>query len=155
MSRERKPQEQIFDTTETLTEEKQSGNDSNQQSNTTATNSSALCLNSNIRTLFHTQCIDGKLIIPELNTKSTSICVISNGQEYREGSCELKIGDTVYVVSKKYKHCTFSHFKIISLSPKDNCILVFRTRVRNKQKLKLPREDYSAFLRDFRRRHDL
>lgn len=119
----------------------------------TTSYSSNRIIDSQLKTFYHAESIDGNLVIPNLNTKRTSICVFSYGKEYREGAYRLKIGDTLYVISQKFHYYTFTHIKIVNLNSTDNCIIIYKKDIYN-LKMKLPKKEYNFFLSDFRRRHD-
>lgn len=109
-----------------------------------------------INTLFVAGKIGGKLSISDFNTDHRSVKVISNGLEYTEGVCELKIGDDVYIVKKKNKYLTFAHYTMISLEARNNCKLVYSKRIYNISEIEnLPKVDYKTFIRNFKCRHNL
>lgn len=104
--------------------------------------------------LFVAKIIDNKLVISNFSTKNQSICVVSDGIEYNSGVYELKIGDDVYVATKKSsEYMTFVHFKIVSLSYENNCKTVFHYRITCIQDIEqLPKGGYKSFMREFSRK---
>lgn len=94
----------------------------------------------------------GKQLIININNFTNnyrSILVISNGIEYTTGVCELKIGDDVYLATKKPGYLTFAHYQIISLSAEDNCNLIYYNRIHEeKEILDLPKAGYKSFMRN-------
>lgn len=111
---------------------------------------------SNIITLFPATEINGKLVLSNFNTDRRSCMVISNDVAYTEGPRELKIGDDVFVGTKKPRYWTFAHYLVVSLNATNNCRLIFSRRIYDKNKIKsLPRADYRDFMKDFALRHDL
>lgn len=107
-------------------------------------------------TLLHVRKIGGQLFISDFNTDCRSILLISKGLEYTEGVHKLKIGDEVYIATKKPDYMTFAHYHITSLSTENNCNLIYSKRIYNVSKISdLPKEGYKSFMRDFLRRHDL
>lgn len=124
---------------------------------TLSTTSTPTHTTSKVKTLIDAKRIGGKLFISELNSRNRNICVISKGREYNEGSCQLNIGDDVFIATKKREYCAFSHFRIISLGLENNSILVYHTRLYNMKKINdnLPRDDYRRFVRSFKLRHDI
>lgn len=111
--------------------------------------------NSKIRTLFPARRIGNQLLISEFQTDTRSICVCSNGLEYEDGVRELKIGDDVYVATKKLDYITFAHYKIISLYSENNCELIYSKRIYDHKNIDLPKASYKSFIKNFKVRHDL
>ena len=70
-------------------------------------------------------------------------------------SKELKIGDNVFIASKKDDCITFAHYKMISVEATNNCELIFSRRIYDYSKPDLPKIVYKNFFKDFLRRHDL
>lgn len=111
---------------------------------------------SNIRTLFPARKVGNQLFIFEMNTREQSIVVSSNGIEYTEGTIMLKIGDDVYISTKKLGYITFAHYKVISLNSENNCKLVYAKRIYNNTEINnLPQATYKSILKDFKIRHDV
>lgn len=107
-------------------------------------------------TLLTARRIGGKLFISDLNTDYRSVKVISKGIEHTEGVCELKIGDDVYLATKKTQYLTFAHYSIISLGLENNCKVVYSKRIYNMSEIEnLPKVEYKSFIRDFKCNHDL
>lgn len=57
--------------------------------------------NSKIRTLIPASRIGNQLLISNFHTHNMSICVCSNGLEYTDGIKELKVGDDVFIATKR------------------------------------------------------
>lgn len=113
-------------------------------------------LNYQVTTLLTAITIGDKLVINNLENDYRSILVISNDIEYSKGSYELKIGDDVYIASKKPQYMTFAHYHIISLTPENNCELVYSIRIHSASDIhNLPKAGYKTFMREFKRKHDL
>lgn len=111
--------------------------------------------NSKIHTLFPARRIANKLFISGFHTDTISICVYSDGVEYTDGVLELKIGDDVFVASKKTEYITFAHYKIISLYSENNCELIFSKRFYDYNDIDVSKAEYKAFIKDFKYRHNL
>lgn len=108
-------------------------------------------------TLLAARMIDNKLFIYERNTHYRSVLVISNDIEHTdEGEYELKIGDDVYIATKKPQYMTFAHYHITSLMPANNCKVICSRRIYSASEINsLPKAQYRTFMRDFKRRNDL
>ena len=111
--------------------------------------------NSNIRTLFPAKKIGNKLMLSDFHTDTRSIRVYSDRYVYNNGTRELKIGDNVFIASKKDDCITFAHYKMISVEATNNCELIFSRRIYDYSKPDLPKIVYKNFFKDFLRRHDL
>ena len=111
--------------------------------------------NSKIRTLIPAKRIGSQLLISNFHTNTLSICIHSNGKKYTEGIKELKIGDDVFISSKKVGYITFAHYKMISTYAEDNCELIFSKRFYDYNDFDVPNQDYKSFLEDFKLRHNL
>ena len=111
--------------------------------------------NSNIRTLFPAKKIGNKLMLSDFHTDTRSIRVYSDKYLYNNGTRELKIGDNVFIASKKDDCITFAHYKMISVEATNNCELIFSRRIYDYSKPDLPKIIYKKFFNDFLRRHDL
>lgn len=111
--------------------------------------------NSNIRTLFPAKKIGNKLMLSDFHTDTRSIRVYSDKYLYNNGTRELKIGDNVFIASKKDDCITFAHYKMISVEATNNCELIFSRRIYDYSKPDLPKILYKKFFNDFLRRHDL
>lgn len=111
--------------------------------------------NSNIRTLFPAKKIGNKLMLSDFHTDTRSIRVYSDRYVYNNGTRELKIGDNVFIASKKDDCITFAHYKMISVEATNNCELIFSRRIYDYSKPDLPKIIYKKFFNDFLRRHDL
>ena len=110
-------------------------------------------LGTRINTLYATRRIGGKLLISDFGNQFKSIRVISSGIEYDSGIVKLKIGDEVYIATKKDDYMTFAHYKMISLSTENNCKLVYSIRLYNFNEINdLPEASYKSFMRDFKRK---
>lgn len=107
-------------------------------------------------TLLSARKIGDDLVISDFNNKYRSILLISDGYEYTDGVQTLKIGDDVYLATKKPEYMTFAHYKITSLSAENNSKLIYSKRIyRESEILDLPKAGYKSFMRDFKHRHDL
>lgn len=111
--------------------------------------------NSNIRTLFPAKKIGNKLMLSDFHTSTRSIRIYSDRYVYNNGTRELKIGDNVFIASKKDDCITFAHYKMISVEATNNCELIFSRRIYDYSKPDLPKIVYKNFFKDFLRRHDL
>lgn len=97
-----------------------------------------------------------KLYITDFNNAYRSILLISNNIAYTDGTHELKLGDDVYLATKKTTYITFAHYLITSLSNINNCKLIYSTRIYKASKIhRLPQAGYRSFMCDFMQRHDL
>ena len=80
--------------------------------------------------------------------------LISNGLEYTDGEHALKIGDDIYLATKKPEYMTFAHYQITSLSAENNCKLIYSKRIyKAAEILNLPKAGYKSFMRAFKHRH--
>lgn len=111
--------------------------------------------NSNVRTLIPAKKIGNKLVLSDFHTDTRSIRVYSDRYVYNNGTRELKIGDNVFIASKKDDCITFAHYKMISVEATNNCELIFSRRIYDYSKPDLPKIVYKNFFKDFLRRHDL
>lgn len=111
--------------------------------------------NSKIRTLIPAKRIGAKLFISDFNTNTLSICIHSNGKVYNDGVVELHIGDDIFISSKKDGYITFAHYRMVSLFTKNNCRLIYSTRIYDYNNFDVPKKAYKSFLNDFKLRHDL
>lgn len=111
--------------------------------------------NSKIKTLFPARRIANKLLISGFHTNTLSIRVYSDGIEYTDGVIELKIGDDVFIASKKLDYITFAHYKMISLYSENNCELIYSKRFYDYNNIDVSKATYKAFLKDFKCRHNL
>lgn len=127
---------------------------SNTKANLVSTSTLA-STNSNIRTLFPAKKIGNKLMLSDFHTDTRSIRVYSDRYVYNNGIKELKIGDNVFIASKKDDCITFAHYKMISVEATNNCELIFSRRIYDYSKPDLPKIIYKNFFKDFLRRHDL
>ncbi len=94
-----------------------------------------------------------QLFVTALHNNRISIMVISNGIEHIEGVCELKIGDDVYLATKRLEYLTFAHYQITSLEAVNNCNLIFSKRIYYTAEIKtLPKSSYVSFMSDFNER---
>ena len=99
--------------------------------------------------------INGKFYICDFENEFRSVRVVSDGIEYTRGTVKLKIGDDVYVTTKKFDYVTFAHYHVVSLSEDCNCTLVYHNRMYNSAEINnLPVAGYKSFMRDFVRRVD-
>lgn len=97
--------------------------------------------------------VAGEFYLCDFENDSRSVRVVSDGIEYTRGTVKLKIGDDVYVTTKKFDYVTFAHYQITSLSEDCNCTLVYHKRMYNSAEINnLPLAGYKAFMRDFARR---
>lgn len=129
-----------------------------QSKNTTNANNYSKTIqsrNSKIRTLIPANRIGNQLLISNFHTRNMSICVCSNGLEYTDGIRELKVGDDVFIATKKVGYITFAHYKMVSLYAENNCELIYSKRLYDYSDLDVPKAAYKAFLKDFKVRHDL
>lgn len=111
--------------------------------------------NSKISTLFPARRIANKLLLSGFHTNTMSICIYSDGIEYTEGIKELKIGDDVFIATKKLDYITFAHYKMISLYAENNCELIYSQRFYDYNDIDVPKVEYATFLKDFKCRHNL
>lgn len=102
-----------------------------------------------IKTLLIAKKVNDNLIILDFKMHNKSICVYSDGVKFSKGIYELKIGDDVYISSKKVGYITFAHYKMISLYEKDNCELVYARRIYDYNNINLDKGSYTSFVKDF------
>lgn len=111
--------------------------------------------NTAIRTLIPARRIGNQLLISNLQRQNQSIRIISNGIEYSEGTKELKVGDDVFIATKKEEYSTFVHYHVISLYAENNCEQVYSKRFYNYDDLDLLEARYKSFMKDFKKRQGL
>jgi len=111
--------------------------------------------NSKVATLIPAHRFGNKLQISKFQTETLSIRVYSNGIEYNDGIRELNIGDDVFVAKKKSNFITFAHYRMIALSPENNCEIIYSKRLYDYNIDVLPKEAYKSFMTDFKHRHNL
>lgn len=98
----------------------------------------------------------GKFYIDVFNNIHGSLLLISNNLEYTDGVHELKVGDDVFLATKKPGYITFAHYLITSLSTTNNCKVIYSKRLYKNDKIRnLPQTAYRSFMSDFMQRHDL
>lgn len=111
--------------------------------------------NSKVRTLIPANRIGNKLLISKFQTHTMSIRVCSNNLEYNDGIRELKVGDDVFIATKKSDYITFAHYKMISLYAENNCELIYSKRFYDYNDIDVTDSAYKSFIKDFKLRHDL
>lgn len=111
--------------------------------------------NTKVRTLVPARRIGKQLLISNLQRQKQSIRVVSNGIEYNEGMKELKVGDDVFIATKKEDYLTFAHYHMISLYAENNCELIYSKRFYDYNDLDLPMASYKNFMKDFKKRQGL
>ncbi len=111
--------------------------------------------NSKIMTLLSANRIGNKLLISNFQTDTRSICVCSEGLEYNNSIRELKVGDDVFISSKKPDYITFAHYRIISLYAENNCELIYFKKFYDYNNIDVPNSAYNSFIEDFKLRHNL
>lgn len=108
-----------------------------------------------LNTLYMAKIINGQLILPIVNNDYRSTLVKSDGIEYSTGEYKLKVGDDVYIATRKCDYLTFAHYKITSLTKENNCEVVYYGRytdLKDNFKKSLPKAEYKTFMRDFKKR---
>lgn len=123
---------------------------------TTNLNSTKMSALGKVTTLYAARRLhNGKLCIMDFNNSFRSIMIESiDGKEYTDGNYELRVGDEVYMATKKDSYVAFAHYQIKNLLDEDNCILIFSRRIYNSEDIPmLPKAKYKSFMRDFKRRH--
>lgn len=111
--------------------------------------------NSKIKTLTPAKRVANKLLISIFYTNTMSLCVSSNGIVYTDGIRELRIGDDVFIATKKVNYITFAHYKIVSLYSENNCELIYSKRFYNYNYIDVPKESYESFIENFKKTHNL
>lgn len=113
-------------------------------------------LGDNTATLSIVEKTGNKLYIDVFNNSHGGVLLISGNLEYTSGVHELKIGDSVYLATKKDEYITFAHYQITSLSLWNNSRLIYSKRIYKKDKIRyLPSTSYRSFMYGFMQRHDL
>lgn len=107
---------------------------------------------SRANTLYAAKRIGEKLFISNFTTPYRSIAIISNGTEFKEGVYELKVGDDVYLATKKEEYLTFAHYCITSLNAENNCRIVFSRRIYDTSEIESLPAAYKSFMRQFHNR---
>lgn len=99
--------------------------------------------------------ISGKMVITDFNTEKNSICVISDNHIYYEGWLELKVGDNIYIITKKGRYIKFTHYEVVTLSQEKNCKIVYSKRFyKSYTRIDVPKKSYKDFIEYYRVRHD-
>jgi len=111
--------------------------------------------NSKIRTLIPAKRVGNKLLLSNFQTNTMSICVYSDGLEYNDGIRELKVGDDVFISTKKSDYITFAHYRIISLYAENNCKLMYSKRFYDYTNIDVPTDSYMSFIKSFMHKHNL
>lgn len=111
--------------------------------------------NSKIRTLIPAKKVANKLLISGFCTRTTGICVYSDGIKYTEGVRELNIGDDVFIATKKKDYITFAHYKMISLYAENNCELVYSRRIYDNKNIDVKNIKYKSFIEEFKKQYNL
>ena len=112
-------------------------------------------INSKVTTLLSSNRIGNKLLISNFHTVTRSIRICSDGLEYNDGIRELKVGDDVFVSSKKPDYITFAHYRVISLYAENNCELIYSKRFYDYNDIDVPNSAYKSFIKDFKIRQNL
>ena len=112
-------------------------------------------INSKVETLLSANRIGNKLLINNFHTGTRSIRVCSDGLEHNDGIIELKVGDDVFICSKKPDYITFAHYRIISLYAENNCELIYSKRFYDYNDIDVPNSAYKSFIKDFKFRQNL
>lgn len=99
--------------------------------------------------------VGNKLLFSILETNLISTCVYSEGGEYNNGIRELKIGDDIFVSTKKPDYITFAHYKVTSLYAENNCELIYSKRFYDYNDINVPKDAYESFIKDFKNKHNL
>lgn len=127
-----------------------------QEKDTKPTNSQPTGYSYKEATLTAVEKAGNKLYVDVFNNVHGSLWLISNNLVYTDGVHELKIGDDVFLATKKHEYMTFAHYLITSLSTKNNCKVIYSKRIYKKDKIRnLPQTAYRSFMSDFVQRHDL
>ena len=112
--------------------------------------------NSKVRTLIPAKRIGNKLLLSISQEDTMSIRVYSNGLEYNDGIQELKIGDDVFIATKKPGYVTFAHYRIISLFAENNCEIISSKRIYDMDDINdMSKDSYKSFLKNFKNSHNL
>lgn len=103
-----------------------------------------------INTLWDADIIGANLYINTYKNKNKSICVYSDGIKHEEKMCKLNIGDDIYIAVQKDTYIVFAHYRLLLLSSKDNCELIYSRRICNSNEIsRLPNSFYKNFIKDF------
>lgn len=125
------------------------------QSKTQVNSKTAYTNNSKIRTLIPAKRVGNKLLLSNFQTNTMSICVYSDGLEYSAGIRELKVGDDVFISTKKPDYITFVHYHMISLYAENNCKLMYSKRFYDSTNIDVPTDSYMSFIKSFILNHNL
>ena len=106
-----------------------------------------------VRTLRFTQKTNGNLAICHLDTKFECVSVFSKGQEFKNDTKILELGDDVFTISKESTFFTFTHFKVIALTDTNNAKIVFRCNIMRKNYLNNLPAKYRIFIKNYFARH--
>ena len=99
--------------------------------------------------------VNKKLHIEQFHTSTTSVRVLSYGQEYNVGSYDLRVGDVVLVAVKIGTAIDFKAYRVTSLSEDNNCKIIFSKTIYNPRRINLSDHNYKSFISMFKVRHQL
>lgn len=106
--------------------------------------------NNRMYTLYSAKKIAGKLVITLHTHDYRSIWLLSGEDQFKRGTHELKVGDDIYIATRKPDFMTFAHYRILSLESENNSELIFSYRIYEKKDIKeMPLASYKTFLREF------
>ena len=95
-----------------------------------------------------------KLLLNNFCTSYRNIWVISNNVTvHDQESYELNVGDEVYLATKKPDYMSFAHYRIINLSERDNCELLFSCRIYNSTQIQRLKRKFQPFMIDFNHKY--
>ena len=110
---------------------------------------------SSLVTLSPTTTKGNNLYIVSSKKNKQAIRVYSNGLEFNGEDVKLHVGDDVFIVTKKMGYLSFAHYRLCSISKKQNSLLLYNKRIYSKADLNNLNSYYKSFIRDCMIRFDL
>ena len=97
---------------------------------------------------------ENKLLLNNFCTSYRNIWVISEtGIVHDKEAYELKVGDEVYLATKKPDYMTFAHYRVINLNESNNCELLFSCRIYNMTQISQLKRRFQPFMVDFNHKY--
>ena len=91
--------------------------------------------------------VGSKLIFSDFSLDNQITWIIRGNTRIKEGYIQLQIEDDILVLEKVKKDYLFYHYKVISLTEKDNCELVTTSVIKIQEDIdKLPKRIYRKFI---------
>lgn len=104
---------------------------------------------SKIVTLYSVRKEGDRLIISLGEVGGKLVHVYSDGVRYTNGEYSLKVGDNIYIASRKKGYATCTNFELVSLYETENCKIVFSKRIYKDADVERLEGRYKNFMKEF------